>query len=70
MCIRQIILALVVLFWSVPAFAGLVDTAWVRFYNGGLEDYPVAAGSDLWGNLYVTGYSYGEGTDRDYATVK
>jgi uncharacterized delta-60 repeat protein len=48
----------------------LVDTAWIRSYNGGHEDFPVAVGTDLWGSVYVSGYSYGEGTDRDYATVK
>ena len=66
---RVFLIAFIILWWA-PASAEVVDTAWVRFYNGGLEDYPVSVGSDLWGNVYVTGYSYGEGTERDYATVK
>ena len=70
MCIRRIIFALLFIIWGAPASAELVDTAWVRSYNGGQEDFSVDLGTDLWGNVYVTGYSYREGTDRDYATVK
>jgi hypothetical protein len=46
---------------------------WVRTYNGpGLspEDGAYAMVLDLLGNIYVTGYSWGSGTCRDYATIK
>jgi len=49
-----------------------VDTAWVRIYNGpgNNEDYPAAMAVDGAGNVYVTGYSEGNGTSHDYATIK
>lgn len=70
MCIRGVILVLMSLLWIVPAFGESVDTAWIRLYNGGMEDFPLAVGTDLWGNVYVSGYSFGDGTERDYSTVK
>jgi len=48
------------------------ETAWVRRYNGpaNSSDEANALGLDDAGNVYVTGYSQGQGTDVDYATVK
>jgi uncharacterized delta-60 repeat protein len=47
---------------------------WVAHYDGTAHghDEPAALALDIWGNVYVTGFSYG-GTDtlnEDYATVK
>lgn len=48
------------------------DTVWVRRYNGpgNWYDSPNAISVDGSGNVYVTGESYGSGTDMDYATIK
>jgi hypothetical protein len=48
------------------------DTAWVRRYNGpgnGLDKAQAIATDDS-GYVYVTGYSVGDGTHNDYATIK
>jgi len=48
------------------------DTAWLRRYNGpgNWRDIGQAIAVDGSNNIYVTGYSYGSGTDFDYATIK
>lgn len=66
---------LIVLFFFsiVPASAEmLVDTAWVRTYSasGNGDDYPCAIAVDDAGNVYVSGFAYGEGTSSDYTTIK
>lgn len=45
---------------------------WERFYNGSGNgpDQAVALALDRLGNVYVTGFSRGSGTDLDFATLK
>ena len=45
---------------------------WVSLYNGTGNDFDIATSikSDVKGNVYVAGYSYGSGTQEDFATVK
>lgn len=45
---------------------------WVAWYNGpgNRGDFPTSLAVDSHGNIYVTGYSHGGATLRDYTTVK
>ncbi len=45
---------------------------WVVYYNGPANgwDFPVAIALDDSGNVVVTGFSEGQGTGRDFATIK
>ena len=45
---------------------------WLARYNGkgNRDDEPVGITLDSFGNVYVTGWSYGKSTARDYVTIK
>lgn len=48
------------------------DTAWVRSYNGpgNFVDGALDVATDALGYVYITGQSFGNGTDYDFATIK
>jgi len=70
--LKKLSILVILVLVSVPAFAQIVDTAWVRRYNGpgnGL-DRALGMALDTSGYVYVTGFSTGSGTDYDYGTIK
>jgi len=70
---KKILLFLCFVLWPLLTLAEwTADTAWVRTYNGpaNATDWAEDIAVDASGNVYVTGYSFGSGTQFDYATIK
>lgn len=53
-------------------YDGAGNELWIKYYNGlaDFHDYARGIAKDHWGNIHVTGRSYGGETDFDYATIK
>jgi hypothetical protein len=69
---RQFAICLFFVFFGVPEISAQVTEEWVARYDGisnGSEGASALAVDSI-GNVYVTGYGMGIGTDADYVTVK
>jgi hypothetical protein len=57
--------------YATIAYSGAGVPLWTNRYNGSGNghDFPRALALDNSGNVFVTGYSIGSGTDLDYATI-
>jgi uncharacterized delta-60 repeat protein len=67
--------ALIIVFITILVYISQsfsIGQEWVARYNGTANsaDWGYAITSDLAGNIYVTGYSTGSGTGKDYRTIK
>lgn len=53
-------------------YSPLGTSVWLMSYNGpgNADDFSTSMAADNNGNVFVTGRSYGSGTDFDYATIK
>ena len=58
--------------FATVAYDSSGNQLWEKIYDGPgfSKDVPEGIAVDLRGNVYVTGRSYGDGTEYDYATIK